>query len=352
MKKFLIFTLTVVMLFTFGTIMAFATETAEETTNVAKIGDVEYSTFEEALAEANATSSNSPYIVLLQDITLNETMNVTGSGGHVVLDLNGFNVVSNQETAIEVTGNFGIINQGANDGSIVTTAESGTVINVQSTGMVSIFKTGADIIVGNGTGTALNSAGMFCVITGGTYLGKVSIVVSMFTNVTGGTYSEDPSAFMKSGYVTEKNSEGLYAIEQQVTESQIFTYKGYSVNSESAGVVVTYTINHDKLDAYERQNDVTVDFGAVFAIEAIDENAVEYSLSSYADTTTYNIKINEISEDNYTTALIMTMYVDFGEGKQYITGDDSNATVFVDATSVVAITYNQANQATSTEEEE
>ncbi|MBQ8546346.1 MAG: hypothetical protein IJ437_05345 [Clostridia bacterium] len=360
MKKILVLGLTVVMLFAFGTITAFAAEANEETneeTNVAKIGETEYATLQKAV-DAAVLASKKEYqtIIILCDIELDETITVTGGSYVTIFDLNGHNIRSSAAVVIENNGYINVTNSGKR-ASISTSVVGGTVI--QNNAMFSMMGSNENAVIGDGTGYAIKSAyyemfyGM-CDLCAGTFDGEIEILsdISIMSGISGGVYTSDPTPYLSSNSTSVMREDGTYGVEDKVTISQIFTYKGYSKDEDGTGIVTTYTINHEKLDAYERQNGVKVDFGAVFAIGLIDENAVEYSLSSYADTATYNIKISEIGEDYYTTALVITMYVDFGEGKKYITGDKNNATVFVDASEVEAVTYNQASGATTTKEEE
>ncbi len=403
MKKILVLSLTVVMLFAIGTLTAFATESNEQTTmlttedeltatlndggNVVlcadidvantieipengtilntevekdyavRIGDVKYYSLQEAINQAAIDAMNAyQTIVLLRDIELDETLVVTGGSYIIRFDLNGYNIVSNASVVIENNSYIGFANSGAAS-SITTTVAGGTVI--QNNAMLSMMGANENVVIGDGTGYAVKSKdyAMFygmCDLCAGTFDGEIEILaeINIMSCIRGGTYTSDPTPYLLSGNVVVKGEDGTYGVETKVDSGAIFTYKGYSINEEGTGITTTYTINHEKLDAYERQNGVTVDFGAVFAIGTIDENAVEYSLSTLADTLTYNIKINDISADAYDVALVMAMYVDLGEGKKYVTGNESNATVFVDAGSVAAVTYNQVNEAVSIKEEE
>ncbi len=85
MKKILVLFLTVVMLFTLGTIAAFATEAdageaVAEASYVAQVGTTKYETIDEAIA--NWTSGTT--LTLLSDVTLSDVITISSTENHIL----------------------------------------------------------------------------------------------------------------------------------------------------------------------------------------------------------------------------------------------------------------------------
>ena len=91
MKKLLIALLVALTVFTLCTATVFAAEAQNE----AKIGEQEYATVAEAIANANAGET----VTLLNDVTTNEKIQITKA---ITLDLNGKTITANSQKAIEV----------------------------------------------------------------------------------------------------------------------------------------------------------------------------------------------------------------------------------------------------------
>lgn len=342
MKKFLVLLLTVVVIFTLGTIAVFATDTGNETTNVAKVGETEYATLQEAVDVAVIASKDKyQTIIILRDIELDETIMVSGGSYVTIFDLNGHNIRSSAEVVIENNGYINITNSGER-ASITTSVVGGTVI--QNNAMFSMMGSNENAVIGDGTGYALKSADyeMFfgmCDLCAGTFDGKIEILsdLNIMSGINGGVYTVDPTPYLTPGYVMEKQADGTYGT---VNLSSLFTFKGYSVSESDARVVAGYTVNHEKLAAFAEQKGTSIDFGSVFSIGAIGDKTVEYSLAN-TTTTNYNIFINGIDEASYDLELVVCMYLQYDDKKYYVTADKNNNRVYVGASEVATITYNQ-----------
>ncbi|MBO5339075.1 MAG: hypothetical protein J6A96_05175 [Clostridia bacterium] len=347
MKKILALIFTVVMLFTFGALTAFATDTEE--TNVAKVGETEYATLQEAVDAAVLASKDAPQIVtILCDLHLDETIVVSGGSYAIRFDLNGHNIRSSAEVVIENNGFMSVFNSGER-ASITTEDTGGTVI--QNNAMFSMMAANENTVIGDGTGYALKSADFemyngLCDLCAGTFDGQIEILsdIGIMSGINGGVYTVDPTPYLVPGYMVLPTENGTFSVEKTVTLANIATFKGYSVNEEDSRIVAGYTLDHDAIAKYEKQNGVSVDFGAVLSIGAIGDKTVEHSLKAYSLTTNYFVFINEISADNYDTELVACMYVKCGDEKKYITADANNNTVFVGAGNVATTTYNKINK--------
>ena len=160
----------------------------------------------------------------------------------------------------------------------------------------------------------------------------------MDTNATV-TFEEKPDVF--EGYVAVPNGDS-FVIEVAVAINETISFKGYSYSLSDGRIVASYTVNHEALADYARQNEAnSVDFGSVLAVNAIGADAKESSLASYAATKNYFIFINEITSEYYDLGLVICMYVEFDGEKKYVTVDGNDETVFVGAADVIAVTYNQ-----------
>lgn len=95
MKKLLVMLMCVAMVLSMMPAVAFgATETEAASTAVAKIGDVEYATLNEAFANVQ----DSDYIILQQDVTVAEKIAVNAN--YVGLDLNGYKLTATTEDKV------------------------------------------------------------------------------------------------------------------------------------------------------------------------------------------------------------------------------------------------------------
>ena len=92
---------------------------------------------------------------------------------------------------------------------------------------------------------------------------------------------------------------------------------------------------------YCAQNGVSkFDFGCAFGIGSIVESTA-ISFAEYRDYGTYNVKIRNInpeSETHLNAALALALYVNVGDGKQYVVEID-DAIAFVAGNEVPTVTF-------------
>lgn len=167
---------------------------------VAKIGDTEYGTLEEALAAATDGAT----IKLVADIDLTETVIVST---RVILDLNGKTVSTDSADPMfeNRAPNFWIANNADTVASIVTTVDGGTAIYNRAAILVS----DNDIIIDAANGTALNSTGAG-LIAGGVWKGNV-VHTGFGPLVSGGTYTTDPTPYLSDRYIAVYE-DGVYYV--------------------------------------------------------------------------------------------------------------------------------------------
>lgn len=155
--------------------------------------------------------------------------------------------------------------------------------------------------------------------------------------VYGGTFVYNPSDYLAEGYVASLNDNGAYEVKERVyTLNDVFSFIGYSIREDKRGITAGFSLNEDALKAYERQNEITLEFGSLFTIDSISKPAVTTNLTDYERTGTYNLILKDIEEAHYNLALIMVMYVKVGNDTYYVTSSG-----VVDAVSVTTITYTE-----------
>jgi hypothetical protein len=141
---------------------------------------------------------------------------------------------------------------------------------------------------------------------------------------------------LKEGYHVELKN-GVYNLRPVlVSLEEIFKDKGYSTTSD--GITRGYTVDHELLATYLEQNGLdTLEFGAVFAIEKIDANAISRALNVLEKTNTYNVSIKGITESYYDLDLVLAIYVKVGNENKYV---NENSEI-VTADKIEAVTYNK-----------
>lgn len=155
--------------------------------------------------------------------------------------------------------------------------------------------------------------------------------------VTGGTFEGDVTPLCKDGYIVIDNGNGTYTVVKYIVSlEEIFKDKGYSTSPD--GITRGYTVDHELLATYMEQNGLeSFEFGAVFGINTIDENAVVKSFENLASKTNrYNVTINGITENYYDLGLVLALYVNVDGETKYV----NEESVLVLATEIKAVTYN------------
>lgn len=132
----------------------------------------------------------------------------------------------------------------------------------------------------------------------------------------------------------EITDDGVVVAVKKITLEDIFTFKGYSTNSDKTGIAAGFTVDFVALKEYERQNGVKLVFGSIFTAEDINNPSLTADLTSY-DAVNINLMITgiDITSDRHMSAnFIMALYVDNGEEMSYVTkggigNEDTVATV-------------------------
>lgn len=163
--------------------------------------------------------------------------------------------------------------------------------------------------------------------------------------VTGGTFSEAAinamgasSALFATAPV--ENADGSYSV--PLSLEAVFTFLGYSVNNERDAITAGYTVDQEYLAKWCTQNSVdNFDFGCIFGIggEIADSSAT--SFAKYTEYQTFNVKITGIDKTNVNhinAALSLALYIDRGNGKEYVVEVDEKID-FVDAATVPTVTF-------------
>ncbi|MBO5287349.1 MAG: hypothetical protein J6B34_04415 [Clostridia bacterium] len=299
----------------------------------AKIGDEWYENIEDAFSEANdgdtitVLKQNSICVTIEKDITL---------------DLNGclLTCADNTTNITVAKGAKLTVIDSVGTGKMYTASKNqDETINVQ----------GEAVILGGAIGynekAIVVAQGGSLVVDGGTIKGAIASEGGD-VSVTGGSFNTPVNSdHIAKGYKSSANEDGTYSIvEWVVTVEEIFVCKGYSVKEGGSGITIGYTFNQDAYELYIEQNNAKIDFGAVFAIDSIDESAVRYSLSSYSKTAEYCVSIYDIDEENFDTKLTMAIYLTINGETGYVTnGVDGGSIVTADASLVNSTTYNKAS---------
>lgn len=163
MKKFLVLLLSVVMLFTLGTITALATDTGNETTGVAKIGENEYATLEKAFASAQEGDTVTLLANITADVMIKAPENIA-----ITLDLNGYTIeaASGVEFVLYITtGDTVTIEDSKGNGGIVNNNTYGYGVLNQGTLVINGGSFVGDAALWNGYDTINATA----TINGGTF---------------------------------------------------------------------------------------------------------------------------------------------------------------------------------------
>lgn len=277
----------------------------------AAIGDIWYKT----LAEAVEAAKDGDTVTVLNQTYADFTV----SGKSITLDING-HTVSSANLAVAIT------------------VEAGASLTV----MDSKFETATASLGTNSTYETIAVYGSLTVLSG--RIASKACPIAVYDGGTatlkGGIFSAvAPSADLcPKGYTISQveGAEGKFEVTQKVVElSEIFTFQGYSLRNDGTAIAAGFLVDHELLAIYESQNSTRVDFGGVFGVEAIDEYAVTYSLSSLEPTSTYNIIITEIDQANYSTELIMSFYVTALGNTSYVTENGLGS-----SDAVVPTTYN------------
>ena len=161
-------------------------------------------------------------------------------------------------------------------------------------------------------------------------------------NIIGGTFTTQISVdFLNNGFILVSNSDGTFSI--SVILESIFTFLGYSVNSDFNSITAGYIVDQELLALYVKQNNLTgFDFGCAFGINAISSSTYT-SFAKYTEYQSFNAKIigiDKTNENHINANLMMALYVDLGngQGKQFVVGTE-NGTAIVDAESVPSVTF-------------
>ncbi len=183
-------------------------------------------------------------------------------------------------------------------------------------------------------------------ITDGTFNTKVgcSDSAALADSITGGTFSASAIAAMGTGsvlfaYQPSMNENGTYSVVPSLSDA--FTFLGYSVNTEKTAISAGYKVDHEIIAIYCEQNQIeSFNFGCAFGIDSIVESTA-ISFTGYSEYSSFSVKIRNIDPSNpshINAQLAMAMYVDLGQGKQYVVEVD-NAIAFVGANEVPTVTF-------------
>ena len=149
-----------------------------------------------------------------------------------------------------------------------------------------------------------------------------------------------------------ENGCGTYATEENPM-IYIFTFKGYSFNSDNS-MAVGFAIDYEALASYEELTGKTLEIGVVFAgydnlggKQPLDQNGntielekgkvVKANLTAFTYTT-YEFVLTDISEDLSDISFVIAGYIFNGETVKYVQANGMSDTVY-------GITYNEAKQA-------
>ena len=206
---------------------------------------------------------------------------------------------------------------------------------------------GSSVFVGNANYTSKFA------VTDGTFATKIGAndTAALTGCITGGTFSEAAINSMGTNsvlfaYTLADNGDGTYTVVPSLESA--FTFLGYSVNeNDLTSITAGFSVDQDVLALYVELNKIeSFDFGCAFGIDSINESKTT-SLKKYTSYRTFNAKIIGIDSSNEThinAALAMAMYVDIGNGKQYIApvvvdGEFTEATQLVAANQVPTVTF-------------
>ena len=202
---------------------------------VAKIGEVGYETFEEALTVANAVVDAQVTITLLADV---ETFGGDDIVADVVLDLNGKTVTSTgsyffwlengkltvKDSSTEQTGKLNGVTTGNAVllyGNSTLVVENGAIYS--NNNVVTTFNRGNTVVINGGefkaNSATPNSAVLYLAgsestvtVNNGTFIGDILFYYGTFV-VNGGVFTKDVSNYCASSYTTQLNTEtGMYEI--------------------------------------------------------------------------------------------------------------------------------------------
>ncbi len=135
-----------------------------------------------------------------------------------------------------------------------------------------------------------------------------------------------------------KNEDGTYSVAVKIyTLDDVFVFLGYSKSEIDNSITAGFTVDHEALANYKAQNNnVSVEFGAVYAIDSIANGSYEKSLSVYKATSNYNVIVTNVTEAD--TTVVLSMYVKVGNEKYYV----AENTVVTDPSQVAGTTFNTA----------
>ncbi len=164
-------------------------------------------------------------------------------------------------------------------------------------------------------------------VTGGSFETKIgcSDASALAGTITGGTFTEAAinamgvsSALFANELIQDEN--GNYTV--AVALESVFTFLGYSVNSEYTSITAGYTVDQEALALWIEQNDVSgFDFGCIFGTNGNIADKSATSFAKYTEYQTFNVKIKGISianEAHITTPLSLALYIERGNGKEYV----------------------------------
>ena len=438
MKKLLTFTIALMAVLIVLSISVFAQDG-----NVAKVGDTEYATLQEAIDAAGEGDT----VTLLQDLTFESNYNNAALGifniksdDVITIDLNGktIDVTDNSSGNFIVFYNYGeltikngtvkmtstidrfwnaqstvILNRGGNlvieSGNYIHNGGTAMAITVDNSansfgdayltvkgGSISSTYTGIRMRMadpslngnpGNGTATIVmtggtvhgNSNGIWGQITnassqdlgtfnieGGTVSGgnAIRVTTDSYDNIdvtitgdavldgkvvgesadfaiSGGTFTQEvDSSLFADGFAPIENGDGTFGV--GVTLASAFKFLGYSVReNDKTAIAAGYSVDHSIIATYCQQNDIeSFDFGCAFGIGGINEKTLG-SFAGYTSFSGFDVKIQGIdpSNEKHTTAqLAMALYVNCGNGYQYVVEIDG-AVAIVDASQVPTVTF-------------
>ena len=127
----------------------------------------------------------------------------------------------------------------------------------------------------------------------------------------------------------ELTSEGVMVKLVTASLEDVFSFYGISTREDGTGFVVGYSFDFEAYELYSEQNNVTIDFGAYFAVAGYIP--VETSLASYAGSTSiFNVIVTGLGSEHSVLDLEMTLYIEIDGEKKYI--NYANGETSIDST--------------------
>ena len=300
--------------------------TAQWTEAVAKIGEIGYTSLEDAFAAAQ----NGDTITLLKDVTINGiTVNKT-----VTLDLNGKEVSSASPELFVVTGDLTITGNGK-----ITGPENGA--DYDSKALIDVDGGKLNVVNGTLTATGTGSDGMYgvYVLNGGTAVfgtedGDGPTITSHFAAI-GTNNTTAPATITVNG--------GTYTANAAPTNNEWWSYFCAPIYAAAAG---NYTINGGTFNGYYGISDryvnvdQTVTIGSEAQFEAssgtqifVDEKTGSAGSENRTIKASYERSVPEgyawlmLREDEYLLVKKVKVTFDLADGTIPVEGDDNGQTI-------------------------